>query len=43
LNADIYQAATLNKLLPLGLRIDVLEIVQRNYEQKVQQQKKAKA
>lgn len=31
-NADIYQAATLNKLLPSKYRIEVLEIVQRNFE-----------
>jgi hypothetical protein len=42
LNADIYQAAILNKLLPHGFRIEVLEVVLRNYEQKQQQQKKAK-
>jgi hypothetical protein len=41
-NADIYQAAILNKILPAGFKIEVLEIVQRNYEQRVQQQRRAK-
>jgi len=27
INADIYQAATLNKLLPPGFRIEILDIV----------------
>jgi hypothetical protein len=39
-NADIYQAAILNKLLPPKYRIEVVDIVQRNYEQKIQQQKR---
>jgi guanylate kinase len=42
LNADVYQAAILNKMLPPGFKIEILEIVQRNYEYKIQQQKKAK-
>ena len=39
-NADIYQAAILNKMVPPMYRIDVVDIVQRNYEQKMQQQKR---
>lgn len=31
-NADTYQAATLNKILPPGFRIEIVEILQRNYE-----------
>lgn len=29
--ANTYQAATLNKLLPQGFKIDLEDIVQRNY------------
>lgn len=41
LNANVYQAATLNKLLPAGFKIDLVELVQRNYETKLAAQKKA--
>jgi hypothetical protein len=33
-NANIYQAAILNKLLPPGFRIEVEDIVKRSYEQR---------
>jgi hypothetical protein len=34
-NANIYQAAILNKLLPPGFKIEFEEVVKRNYEQKL--------
>ena len=43
MNADTYQAAILNKLLPPKYRIEILEVAQRNYKQKIEQQKKLKA
>lgn len=39
-NADTYQAAILNKLLPPKYRIEIVDSVQRNYELKIQQQKR---
>ena len=33
-NANIYQAAILNKILPPGFRIEVEDTVKRNYEYK---------
>lgn len=40
-NANIYQAATLNKLLPLGFKIESEDIVKRSYEQKLANLRKA--
>lgn len=33
--ANIYQAATLNKLLPRGFKIDLVDIVQKNTQQRL--------
>ena len=35
--ADTYKAATLNKLLPPGFRIEIVETLQRNYENRLAQ------
>lgn len=40
-NANIYQAAILNKLLPAGFKIDFVENVQKSYESKLAAQRKA--
>lgn len=39
-NADIYQAAILNKRLPAGFKIEFEDIVKRSYEHKQAQLKK---
>jgi hypothetical protein len=41
LDADIYQAATLNKLLPPGFKIEAEDVVKRSYLQKQAALKKA--
>jgi hypothetical protein len=41
-NADTYQAATLNKLLPPGFKIELVETLHRNYENKLAAQETAR-